>query len=86
MSLIQRCFATVCVGVTLTAAFAATSRATQQPGTPASGAPDVKTLGPQLGEKIPDFNLLDQYGEMRTLASLMGPKGLVLVFNRSAEW
>lgn len=74
------------VAVAMMAAFAATSSARQQPGTPAPGAPDVKTLGPQVGEKIPDFTLRDQYGEMRTLASLMGPKGLVLVFNRSAEW
>lgn len=85
MSLLHRCFAALSVAVTFMAAFAATSTA-QQPGTPAFGAPDVKTLGPQVGEKIPDFTLRDQYGEMRTLASLMGPKGLVLVFNRSAEW
>lgn len=85
MSLFQRCFAAV-FAVTAMAALAATSTARQQPGTPASAAPDVKTLGPQVGEKIPDFTLRDQYGEMRTLGSLMGPKGLVLVFNRSAEW
>ena len=47
---------------------------------------DVTKLGPQVGEKVPDFNLPDQHGQRRTLASLMGPKGLVLVFNRSADW
>jgi len=86
MSLFQRGLAAIFIAVTSKAAFTATPAARQQAGTPAPGAPDVKTLGPQLGEKIPDFNLRDQYGEMRTLASLMGPKGLVLVFNRSAEW
>jgi len=39
-----------------------------------------------VGAKIPDFTLSDQHGQTRTLASLMGPNGLVLVFNRSAEW
>jgi hypothetical protein len=47
---------------------------------------DVTKLGPQIGEKAPDFTLPDQHSQMRTLASLMGPKGLVLVFNRSADW
>ena len=35
---------------------------------------------------MPDFRLLDQEGHSRTLASLMGPKGLMLVFYRSADW
>ena len=51
-----------------------------------AAAVDVTTLGPQVGEKVPDFSLPDQHGQTRTLASLMGPKGLVLVFNRSADW
>ena len=58
-----------------------------QPQTNAAAtAVDVTTLGPQVGEKVPDFNLPDQHGQRRTLASLMGPKGLVLVFTRSADW
>jgi cytochrome oxidase Cu insertion factor (SCO1/SenC/PrrC family) len=48
--------------------------------------PDVQKLGPQVGARVPDFTLLDQKGEQRTLASLMGPKGLMLVFFRSADW
>ena len=47
---------------------------------------DVTKLGPQVGERAPDFTLPDQHGQPRTLGSLMGPKGLVLVFNRSADW
>ncbi len=48
--------------------------------------PDVQKLGPQVGSRVPDFTLLDQKGQSRTLASLMGPKGLMLVFYRSADW
>jgi cytochrome oxidase Cu insertion factor (SCO1/SenC/PrrC family) len=48
--------------------------------------PDVQKLGPQSGTRAPDFTLLDQKGQSRTLASLMGPKGLMLVFFRSADW
>jgi len=52
-----------------------------------SAAPlDVTKLGPQVGEHVPDFSLSDQRGQPQTLSSLMGPKGLVLVFNRSADW
>ncbi len=58
----------------------------QRAGPPAPTAPDVKTLGPQVGAKVPDFNLPDQHGTPRDLSSLMGPKGLILVFNRSADW
>jgi peroxiredoxin len=48
--------------------------------------PDVQKLGPQVGARVPEFTLLDQKGQSRTLASLMGPKGLMLVFYRSADW
>ena len=48
--------------------------------------PDVQKLGPQVGSRVPDFTLLDQQGQSRTLASLSGPKGLLLVFYRSADW
>jgi peroxiredoxin len=48
--------------------------------------PDVQKLGPQIGARVPDFTLFDQQGQPRTLASLMGPQGLMLVFFRSADW
>jgi len=48
--------------------------------------PDVQKLGPQIRTRVPDFTLLDQKGQPRTLTSLMGPKGLMLVFFRSADW
>ena len=61
-------------------------RATPQQPPPQPPLPDVKRLGPQVGSRVPDFTLLDQKGQSRTLASLMGPKGLMLVFFRSADW
>ncbi len=48
--------------------------------------PDVRTLGPQVGKAVPAFSLTDQKGVVRTLSSLTGPKGLMLVFSRSADW
>jgi cytochrome oxidase Cu insertion factor (SCO1/SenC/PrrC family) len=47
---------------------------------------DVNTLGPRVGSRVPDFTLPDQNGTTRTLTSLMGPKGAILVFFRSADW
>ena len=47
---------------------------------------DVSKLGPQIGERVPDFRLPDQTGRLHTLSSIMGPKGLMLVFIRSADW
>lgn len=45
----------------------------------------VKT-GPAVGEKIPAFELTDQNGKTRNFESLRGPKGLLLLFHRSADW
>ena len=47
---------------------------------------DVSKLGPQVGQRVPDFALQDQTGATRTLQSFMGPKGAMLVFIRSADW
>jgi hypothetical protein len=47
---------------------------------------DVSKLGPQVGERVPDFTLSDQAGKTWTLQSIMGPKGAMLVFIRSADW
>ena len=46
---------------------------------------DVSKLGPQVGERVPDFTLRDQNGKPRTLQSNMGPKGAMLGFYRSAD-
>ena len=47
---------------------------------------DVASLGPQVGEQVPEFSLPDQNGEMRSLESISGPKGAMLLFHRSADW
>jgi cytochrome oxidase Cu insertion factor (SCO1/SenC/PrrC family) len=47
---------------------------------------DVSKLGPQIGEHVPDFTLKDQNGKTWTLQSIMGPKGAMVVFYRSADW
>ena len=54
--------------------------------TPTRTKIEVSKLGPQVGERVPDFSLQDQHGETRTLQSIMGPKGAMLVFVRSADW
>jgi hypothetical protein len=58
--------------------------ATQSP--PTRQPIDVSKLGPQAGERVPDFNLKDQNGKSRNLRSIMGPRGAMLVFFRSADW
>jgi hypothetical protein len=45
----------------------------------------VKT-GPEVGSPMPPFEARDQNGKSHTLQSLLGPKGAVLVFYRSADW
>jgi hypothetical protein len=44
------------------------------------------TTGPNVGETVPDFRLADQNGKTQTLSSILGPKGALLVFYRSADW
>ncbi len=47
----------------------------------------AQEFGPSIGAKVPDIGTPpDQTGAARTLASLMGDKGLVLFFFRSADW
>ena len=47
---------------------------------------EVASLGPQVGERVPEFSLPDQNGEVQTLESIMGPNGALLLFHRSADW
>jgi cytochrome oxidase Cu insertion factor (SCO1/SenC/PrrC family) len=57
---------------------------------PQSGRPaakvDLESVGPKVGASLPDFSLRDQRGEAHSLKSLLGPKGAVIVFFRSADW
>ncbi len=47
---------------------------------------DVSKLGPQVGDRVPELNLPDQAGTTRTLQSILGRRGAMLVFIRSADW
>ncbi len=42
--------------------------------------------GPEVGTKAPAFAGRDQNGVERTLSSVLGPKGAIVVFYRSADW
>lgn len=48
-------------------------------------AQSIKT-GPEIGKRVPTFSAKDQQGRTQTLESIMGPKGAMLVFFRSADW
>ena len=47
---------------------------------------NVEAMGPKVGEHLPPFTLNDQTGKSRTLESIAGPKGAMIVFFRSADW
>ncbi len=72
--------------IVLAAFFLGMTTGGAQAQTPTRTKIDVSKLGPQVGERVPDFSLQDQHGEARTLQSIMGPKGAMLVFVRSADW
>jgi len=42
--------------------------------------------GPAVGKPVPAFHLPDQTGAEHSLQSILGPKGALLVFYRSADW
>jgi len=45
----------------------------------------IKT-GPEVGSTLPSFEAADQNGRTQNLQSILGPKGALLVFYRSADW
>lgn len=47
---------------------------------------ETSKLGPQVGSVAPAFAGVDQFGKSRTLASIYGPRGAMVVFFRSADW
>src|SRR5258705_853820 len=73
--------AAVCVLGILVAALVTVSPSAQQ-----VRKVNVSKLGPRVGAAVPDFSLPDQHGKTRTLQSVMGPKGAMIVFYRSADW
>ncbi|HUG82174.1 MAG TPA: peroxiredoxin family protein, partial [Bryobacterales bacterium] len=42
--------------------------------------------GPEIGGRIPAFKVADSSGKLQTFETLRGPKGLLLLFTRSADW
>ena len=76
--------------VSLAALLLSIASAGNAPGGQATGSTrvkvDVSKLGPQVGERVPDFSLADQTGRVRNLESIMGTRGAMLVFLRSADW
>ena len=75
------------------AAYLALSWAAVAQGPPASSArrepwmdlPPSST-GVAIGQKIPAFQLRDQFGRLQDFDSIRGPKGAAIFFNRSADW
>ena len=55
-------------------------------GQQGEGLRDAAQIGPAAGTIAAGFSLPDQFGQRRTLESLMQPQGLVLAFFRSADW
>ena len=49
-------------------------------------AAESEEIGLKVGGSIPDFKAKDQSGKVRTFADLRGPKGLLFIFYRSANW
>jgi hypothetical protein len=53
--------------------------------TVASAQQAIKT-GPEVGKTVPAFEAPDQNGRLQNLQSILGSKGALLVFYRSADW
>lgn len=73
-------------GTALLAVMALSVQLRGQPAAPAPAPINVASLGPQVGQQVPDFSLVDQNGKTWTRDSIVGPKGAMLVFFRSADW
>jgi hypothetical protein len=84
LGLLMKVLKTLLAMVVLSAGLVAQARSTAQ--TSSRHQIDVSKLGPQVGERVPDFALSDQNGKMWTLQSIIGSKGAMLVFIRSADW
>jgi hypothetical protein len=70
--MLRRCFVYACVAAVMGAAVAA--------------QPEIAAIGPQIGARVPEFSGADQFGRTQTLQSVLGAKGAMLVFFRSADW
>lgn len=55
-------------------------------GAQAGGVSTDLKVGPAVGDRLPDFSMTDARGGTRSLRSLSGPRGLVLMIFRSVSW
>ena len=46
----------------------------------------VGEYGPKVGDPIPPFSAVDQFGHAQTREAISGPAGAVIAFVRSADW
>ena len=46
----------------------------------------AQEAGPKVGETIPSFSAVDQFGRRQTRETISGPSGAVIAFVRSADW
>jgi len=44
------------------------------------------SVGLEIGQQAPAFTLTDQFGHEQSNQTLKGPKGMVILFFRSADW
>jgi hypothetical protein len=49
-------------------------------------SPTIAQLGPQIGDRLPEFSGTDQFGRVQTLDSVVREQGAMIVFFRSADW
>jgi hypothetical protein len=53
---------------------------------PLQGPPGPKgEVGPHIGALAPPLEGVDQFGKKQTLRGISGPKGVILIFNLSAD-
>jgi len=76
----------IALGFWLLAFASAVGFATRQQSSTPGPTVDVESVGPKVGDALPEFSLHDQEGHIQSLKSLLGPKGAVIVFFRSADW
>ena len=73
------------LALALVAGFPALSAEEKRSGAAPPAVP-VEERGLAIGQAAPPFQAVDQFGRRRNLGSLMGSRGLVLLFVRSADW
>jgi hypothetical protein len=76
----------IALGFCLLTLVSAAGLAGPQSSIPPAPTVDVETVGPKLGDALPEFNLRDQSGHLQSLKSLFGSNGAIIVFFRSADW